>query len=183
MLQRPAGPLGPRPLRRDPSGDTCPERQQTNFGLPCPQRAPPGSAGWMEQMWKGSGLAGESGDPSATCWSVLNCGQEDRGDPQEGEAPETPTCTSSVAPGNPHLSSEPTDAGGAPSSCPVSPGSQGMCPSLHKRCLDRPSCGPCLTPGGSEKRQLCLGHLRLWPRDRELSRPRAPLGLKNQLWS
>ena len=128
---------------------------------------------WSRCGKAGDGLEGP-GIHQPPCWSVLNCGQEERGDPWEGQAPCNPDMCQSVAPGNLHLSSEHTDFRGAPSSCPVSPGSQDVCASPHKRCLDRPSCSPCLTPGGSERRRLCLGHLRLWPRDHELSRPGAP---------
>lgn len=46
---------------------------------------------------------------------------------------------------------------GSPELPPVSPGSQGMCLSPHEPCLDGPSCGPCLTPGGSESRGALPG--------------------------
>lgn len=69
------GPWAPGLSEEILLGARAPGRQQTNIRLPYPQRPPPGSAGWgqatgqMEQAWKGSGLAGGSGDPSATLYS------------------------------------------------------------------------------------------------------------------
>lgn len=153
----------------------CPWEAANQHRAPSPPRPPPGSVGWgqatgrLEQTWKGSGLAAGSGDPSATL--LVSPELWSRGGDPVGDRPAvTPTraqvrlqvsLTSVLGPQMP----------GEPELLLVSPGSQGTCLSPHERCLDGPSCGPCLMPGGSERRGLCLGHLRCWPRDPRLSRP------------